>query len=103
EVGHGVDREKPSRPEAQLLRVDVQRVLGQASVLRDVVDAAGDDTLGELREVDVEHDTLLAEAVAQPEPASREPRPVPKAPAPCRRDLNGPPRRDARRSGPDDA
>src|SRR5215831_9008752 len=79
-------------------RIDIQRVLCEASVLRDVVVAAGDDTLGELREVDVEHDTLLAELVAKAEPASREPRPVPEAPAPRRRDLNGLRARNARRS-----
>src|SRR5437773_82217 len=89
EVGHAHDSEEAARPQSQLLRVDVQGVLGEAAVLGEILATADSNALGNLEEVDIHHDALLSHLVAQSEPVTGQPGAVPEAAAPGGRDIHG--------------
>src|SRR5262245_38233913 len=82
EAAHGIDLQKPTGPEPELLRVDVERVLGIAPQIPARVPPAAQDALRRQQHVRVEHDALLAELVAEAAPAPREPLARPEVAAP---------------------
>jgi len=65
-AAHALDAQEPTGPEAQLLRIYVEGVLGQTEVPRDLVLSAACHDLGELQQVDVQDHTSLAECIPQP-------------------------------------
>ena len=66
EAAHALDAQEPARPEAELLRIDVEGVLGQPPVRRDFIAPAARHALERLQQVDVQHDAFLPEFVSQP-------------------------------------
>ena len=72
EATQALHTQETARPEAQLLRIDIEGVLGCAPVRRDFVSPAGRHALKRLQQVDVQHHAFLAEFVPQPPPTTSE-------------------------------
>ena len=89
EAAQALDAQEPARPEAELLRIDVEGVLGQPPVRRDFVPPAARHALERLQQVDVQHDAFLPELVPQPTPAAGEPGSGPEVAPPGGGDVHG--------------
>jgi hypothetical protein len=66
EAAEALDTQETARPEAQLLRIHVERILGRASVRRDFVPPATCHTLERLQQVYIQHHAFFPEFVSQP-------------------------------------
>src|SRR5262245_45917441 len=88
-AAHALDAQEPARPQAQLLRIDVEGVLGQPPVPPEFVSPTADNALGRLQEVDVHHHAFLPEFVPQPPPAAGEPGAGPEVAPPGGGDVDG--------------
>jgi hypothetical protein len=81
--------QEPTRQEAELLRIDVEGVLGRAPVRRDLVLPAARHALERLQQVDVQHHAFLAEFVPQPAPVAGKPGSGPEVAPPGGGDVDG--------------
>ncbi len=82
ESGVALELEKAARPQAQLLRVDIERVIHIAPEIGASAAAAAHNSLGGREQINVQYDTLLCEIVPQPAPVAGEARSKPNIPAP---------------------
>jgi hypothetical protein len=73
EATEALHAQEPTRPEAELLRIDVEGVLGRAPVGRDLVSPASGHALERLQQVDVQHHAFFPEFISQPAPVAGEP------------------------------
>ena len=97
EAGDGVQVQKAARPEPQLLGVDVAGVLGVGPQKSASLSRPPETTpCGASRRSTSSTTPFFAEIVAQPEPATGQPRPVQERASPGRRNVHGLRVRDAR-------
>src|SRR5262249_46095964 len=82
EAAHTLDAQETARPQAQLLRIDIEGVLGQPPVPPEFVSPTADNSLGRLQEVDVHHHAFLPEFIPQPTPTAGEPGAGPEVASP---------------------
>ena len=88
EAGVTADLEEAARPEAQLARVEIERVIDIAPEIGAGAAAAGRDVLRGQEQIQVQYDTLLPEIIAHPAPITGEPWSGQEVPAPGRRHLD---------------
>ena len=101
EAAQALDAQEPARPEAQLLRIHVEGVLGRTQVGRDVVPPAAGHTLERLQQVNVQHHAVLPECVPQPSPAAGQTGAGPDVASPGGGDVDGLRARGARHAQQD--